>query len=176
MAQQALRPHREEESHVRYQWRHGLRMVIPAQAAGERIEQLSSSLGRALQRSDILADARLDDSPFNAEVFREGDGEAANKWRLEVCGRILRGIEMVNVSYQEGGDITISVAQPVVTHVATVGYELTAKVMTDMELRQIALATIVQQLRSYRAKLQRYETIARLMDGVISAAESMGAQ
>ena len=162
-----------QSTEVRYRWRPGVRLSIDAQAAGERIEALSSSIGRALQRGDILEDARREDSPFRDEVFRDEDGEAAEKWRLEVCGRILRGLEMVTIHYEEGVEQEISVPQPVVIHVERIGYERTAKVMSDADMRRMVLDDILNQLRAYRTKLERFTNLARLMDGVIAEAESM---
>lgn len=156
-----------------YRWRVGSRMHISAQAAGERVESLRVKLDKPLSRLDIYDDAQKTDSPFHAEVFKDAPKTAEKKWRLEVCGRILREIEMVHVAYEESGGDLVEIRAPVMVHVKSLGYERAARVLTDADLRRAAMSEIADQLRAFKNKWQRYQTLTPILEAALHEAEKL---
>lgn len=158
-----------------FKWRRGARFRIEAQPAGERLEAMRDRLGRALGREDVYEDAKSPDSPFHKEVFLDSPEAAEKKWRLEICGRILRSIEFEVITVEDNDDPeTIEVVTcPVTTYVPGLGYEMTPTVLSDQELTALALADILRQLRAFRSKLARYqEQLLPLFDQMIEKAEA----
>lgn len=142
----------------KWHWKKGAgRFNIDAQAAGDRREALAVEKGRALHRKDIYEDAKDASSPFHAEVFKDSPADAEEAWRLEVCGRILRSLEYTVVIIEVEERPPIEVSYPAVTFIRGLGYEATATVLADEQLRQQAVADILLQIRAYTRKLKLYQ-------------------
>lgn len=62
---------------------------------------------------------------------------------------------------------------PLVQNIPDVGYEVTARVLSDADLRRLALEAIVAGLESWRAKLARFKTLAAKFDGVVEEARTL---
>lgn len=162
-------------------WKDGFRMKGDAQRCGERYVELAEKLGHAPGRDEVYEDACRASSPFRPDVFADNDAVAARKWRLEVAGQIIRGIEIVTIrdpsaAERKTGIEVVEVRLPIAQHVEGHGYQMFHEVMTDADLRAAALASIVAGLEQWKAKLQRFETLARDFDKLIIKARALAAR
>lgn len=148
-------PSRRAAPTKKFRWKPGSRFVADPQAVGERIEQLLERLDRPLQRSDVYEDARDPSSPLHSEIFGNSDEEAAESWRLELAGRVLRSISFVVTTQRDGKDVVLT--PPVVVMVPGAGFQLTERVFDDEELVRSVFSRLLDDLRALKRKFTRYE-------------------
>jgi hypothetical protein len=82
-----------EGNGMTYKWKTGWAgRRVPAQVAGERLEEIRKR-GKLTPQA-VLADAKSEKSPLHP-CFEWDNGVAAEKYRLEQAGQLLRSIEVV---------------------------------------------------------------------------------
>lgn len=82
---------------LRYTWKPGCRIRVPAQVVGARLELLRRRHGGMIRPHDLLEDARRPSSPLH-RLFEWDDRRAAHQWRLEQAEHILRSLVAVIVT------------------------------------------------------------------------------
>lgn len=144
-----------------YQWKAGSRQPVEAQAAGERIAELTERNGGHLAPSDVVDDARPEDAVLHP-AFEWDNEVAAEEYRKEQARKLIRSIEVI---YEEGEQ-----QQPVLNYVHVnlpdtgPAYVTTARAVSDRDLQR---QVIEEALLGLRAWQKRYEHIGAL-DGLLT--------
>lgn len=158
------------EGFMKFQWKDGSRIRIPAQAAGERIESLRETLGRGVTPADVLADARSASSPLHS-AFEWNDDQAAEQHRLMQAGHLLRCLVYVRIRVHHPKEKKARTyrrirAFRVVTHKGRRGYERTTKVLSDAELRAQMLQQAFDELTAIKSKYRQLVELAGIFEAI----------
>ena len=147
---------------MEYRWKIPKYGAVPAQAAGEHIEELEATHGKVTPKL-LLDDSRPEDAVLHP-LYEWDDYKAAEKYRLSQSGDIVRNLVIVRPVEMEQEERTIPVVtrkdEEVVevrafTSVEENGertYKSTSIIVTDEDLWLQAVADIQAMLRSLKAK------------------------
>lgn len=145
-----------------YKWKEAFPgRAVPAQVVGERLEQIAKRV--QLTPKAVVDDARPTNSPLHP-CFEWNDQVAAEKWRQEQAGAILRNIEVV-IEDASGKDREVR-AFVNVTQDDDRQYTSIAKAMRSPELRRQVLDTALRELESWRTKYGELRELADLLAAV----------
>lgn len=81
---------------VKCQWKTGSQIRVSAAVAYAAMEQLRSKKGGAFRRQDLVDAARAKRHPLH-KVFEWKDSVAAEKYRIEQAGYLIRSLEVIKV-------------------------------------------------------------------------------
>lgn len=143
---------------------------INAQVVGERLAELSHRDG-GLLREAVVEDARPDDSPLH-DHFTWDDSEAADKWRLEEAGYLIRSVEMVPQDTKVPARAFVSVNLEALDHPI---YLPTVEALTEEELRNQVLRDALTLLTHARARYGHLKQLAKVFAAIDEAAEAIAA-
>lgn len=138
-----------------YQWKLPQQFPVDPQVAGERLEQLRVRSNGYLTPKRIVDDSRPPDSPLHA-CFEWDDADAAERWREQQAGGILRSIVAVIPERPEGKPIRAFVSVRVENQPA---YTSTALALGDQALREQILARALIELRAIQHKYRELEEL-----------------
>jgi hypothetical protein len=134
---------------------------VDAQVAGERVEKIRQRNGGSLTKEDVLQDAETPTSPLHP-LFEWNDDVAAQRYRLEQAGSIIRHIEVVKLHVDQ--------TEPIRAFVSVIRSDDTKKTyvsidtaMSDPTLRAQVLDRAHKELLSWKARYENYEEFAEIV-------------
>ena len=143
-----------------YQWRWGA--PVPAQAAGERFEELEREHGELTPRI-VLDDAR-DESALLHPCFEWDDGKAAELYREKQAGYLIRNLE-VKLERKEVPTKQFRAFVSILNADEKRGYINLNKALSSHDTRQQALMDALKSLNAFRIKYEMFKEL----DSVIAA-------
>lgn len=155
---------------MKYQWKIGSRIKVPAQKAGERIDGLREKLGRGLTADDVLTDAEYSSSPLH-DAFEWSDSKAAREFRLQQARHLLNCLIVVRIKVQHPEENTprtvtnVRAWHPVIQG-GERGYETTGRIMSSAELRQQLLDDALDELNSFKTRYRKLRELASVFQAI----------
>jgi len=144
-----------------YHWKNG-GFGVPAQLAGERIEAIREQWGRVYAR-DVVEDARPEQSPLHP-CFEWDDAKAAESWRTDQAGQLLRALVMVPEEVPDVEPVRAFIA--IGPENAPNDYMPVGLVMGDEELRRRALNDALNELRRARQKYHGLRELGKVWEQI----------
>lgn len=144
---------------------------IPAQQAGEALEQIREAHGGALHPPTVVKESRPARAPLHP-VFEWRDAVAAEAYRCDQASNLIRSVRVIR---QDEGDeqpeqkiMYVAVGTPTTNS----EYRTSAEVLSDEKMRARALADVESQLKGIA---QRHRDLTELAE-VFAAIEAIGQQ
>lgn len=141
-----------------YQWKSGAHVAIDAQAAGEELERIRVHQNGRIESEDVVREARSEDSPLHP-AFDWNDASAAEKYRREQAGYLLRSIEVVIDKGEESVPIRAFVN---VKRDEDRSYTSTIHALSDPELRAQVVQQAFNELEAWRHRHAELTEFARV--------------
>lgn len=130
------------------------------------MELIRHEQGGRLSTAAIIEDARDEGSPFH-KYFEWDDPVAAEKWRAEQAGQLIRGI----VTVVTRGDVSHSIRAFVnVTEGQEHHYTTTAHALSDDGLREQVLRKAWEELQGWYQRYREYKELSVVFAAVEQAA------
>lgn len=151
-----------------YQWKKGARLRGDAQIVGEELESVGGEDFLNLTRPGVVAAARDAGSPLHS-YFDWDDGLAAEKYRLEQAGYLMRGIEtvLVPVELESSESSKLQAARAfLVMEDPIPHYEPIAVVMSDAEKRTKIVKRALGELEDWQKRYEVYEELAGMFAAI----------
>jgi len=136
---------------------------MDAQTAGERLMEIREKNKDKLKPEFVLEDATSEDSPLH-NSFEWDDKKAAHQHRLKIAQKMLQFLVII-----EFGDEKL---EPPIRAVLSIEknneryYQTSAKVLTDMELRQQILEEGDRELIAWKIKYSQYEEFHKIFEAI----------
>lgn len=148
-----------------YQWKEGSRISIDAQAAGEEMERIRVVNNGRLDAKDVVIAAAEAASPLH-EHFEWNDAAAAERWRLEQAGHLIRCIT-VEIGEHEG-------TEPIRAFVSVVrdedrSFTSIQHAMSDVDLRKQVISQAWTELEAWRKRHAELIEFARVFTAIDQA-------
>jgi hypothetical protein len=149
---------------VKYRWKDAPHVGgVPAQKVGEALEQIRRNHNGRLTSKDVLDEARKSSHPLH-KAFEWDDGKAAERWRLEQAGQIIRSIEIV-VEIRKGDPRPLR-AFVSVTRDNDRSYTSLAHAMSDEQLRAQVISSALTELQSWRERYSNLSEFAKVFAAI----------
>ena len=145
---------------MKFTWTGGSRIKIDAQVAGERLHRIRDRKGGAITPDDVLHDASKESSPLH-EHFDWNNDSAANKYRLQQAGELLRMLVVVYDDHENQEPVRSFVAVESQEHR---GYEDTKTALMTPELRAQVLARAKSELKTWTRRYRRFNEFAAVVE------------
>lgn len=113
-----------------------------------------------LDREPVLNEAKRPSSPLHA-YFTWDDGDAAHQYRLIQAGTLIRRAEVFITL--EGGEV---VRHRAFLHTDDHGYQPTARVMSNAEMRAKVLARLHSDMEVMITRYEKYSHLAEVKDAI----------
>jgi hypothetical protein len=155
-----------------YSWKPKVQIPIPAQVVGERIEQIRIQKGGNLTPSDIVSDARKDNSPLHP-CFEWNDPAAAEKYRDDQARYLLRQI-VVTIQQEETESFTIRAFVNLKNN-NSCSYTSVLTAMGDPEKRLQIVQKAWDELKAWKSRYQEYKELANIFAALESVPERVSA-
>ena len=150
-----------------YKWR-TYEYPVPAQEAGERIEELDKKYGEVTPEI-LLEDARPEGSLLHP-LYEWRDDIAAEKYRLQQSGKILRELVVVKVDHPEfEPDVPVRAFVSVTPGHNKGGYRPVVVAVSDEETRRQIFENALQELAAFEAKYKHLVDFAELIDAYMAS-------
>ena len=155
---------------MKYKWKDGARIKVPAQVAGDRIDSLRDKLGRSIKAEDVLLDAENNSSPLH-RAFEWSDSRAANQFRLQQARHLLNCLVTVHIRVQHPNEPEARIYTNVRTyHTITEngrrGYETTSRILSDEELREQLLDDVLEELGWFQKKYKQLKELSGIFQAI----------
>lgn len=140
------------------------RPAIDAQVAGDELERIRTFNNGRLEGRAVVEAARPKTSPLHP-AFEWSDKKAADAWRLEQAGHLIRVIEVI--VDKPNGETAPTRAFVSVVRDTDRSYTSTAHALSDADLRQQVLDSAWRELEAWRqhhAELIEFAKIFAEMD------------
>lgn len=161
-AWRAMAWHGEVTLMADYVWTHGAHIRADANAIGTRLEELQREKGGRLTARIYVEDARDETSPLH-DSLEWDDVRAAELHREHQARHVLASIRIVKQRDEEGTPIqTIRAFVNLTEQVGEDtqrGYIPIARVLSDHELLQQAIAQAARELRAFEERYASFEAI-----------------
>lgn len=151
-----------------YEWKINSLYKVPAQVAGEKMEQIIRDYG-AVTKENFLEASRPEDSETH-DLFEWDDSKAAEKYRLHQSNMVINHLTVkIDVEYKD-----LPVTTRAFVNVQQAGIRANAQflridtALSDDECRTIVLANAIQELREFRRKYEAYSELAQVFDAINS--------
>lgn len=145
-----------------YKWRAGHCRTVPAQVAGEHLEELRVEHSGLTARV-VVDDAKRPESPLHPE-FEWDDEQAADEWRLHQARNIMNAMIAVLGEGMEQPRETRAFV--VVTENHQDRYTSVAVALTDPAFRQQVLARAFREFEALRRKYAELEELATIFKAI----------
>lgn len=148
-----------------YKWKEAVSIPVDPQVAGEELEKIRIRQNGRLESEDVVSAARPADSPLHP-AFEWNDKKAAEKWRLEQAGHLIRSIV---VTLDDTGD-----REPVRAFVSVKrdedrSYTSVQHALADAELRAQVVAAALAELDAWRKRHAELVELARIFTAIDEA-------
>jgi hypothetical protein len=147
---------------VNYTWSEGSRFPVQAQVAGEALEDIRERHGDGLKPAVVVEESRPDVAPLHC-CFEWQDEKAAELYREDQARRVIRSVRVLHEPMPDG-----EVRAPTIAYVSVrlpesgPVYLTTARVLSDVDLRQQALENALALLRGVEARYAHLEELAEV--------------
>ena len=155
-----------------YSWKPKAQMPIPAQIAGERIEQIRVQQGGNLTSTDVVDDARASESPIHP-CFEWDDPTAAEKYRKDQARYLLRQI-VVTIQKEESESCTVR-AFVNLREDNRHSYTSVMAAMNDSEKRLQIVQRAWDELKAWKFRYQEFKELADIFSALDSIQEQVSA-
>lgn len=156
----------------KYTWKPGTSFPVAAGVAAEAIMDLQTRLGRDdITNKELVDDSRADDAPLHP-CFTWDDAVAAEKWREEEAGHIIRSVVVIEptLGVETSAPIRAFVnVEPVAPGKQGKYVSIDVVAMNETYRRQV-LSNALIELRAFQRKYKTYEELS----GVIKAIDDFG--
>ena len=152
---------------VRYAWRPGSRVNLDAERAGRELEDIRTKSGGALTQEAVVERARSNNSALH-DHFDWNDTEAAEKWRLNQAGDIIRAI-VIDVSRSNVEEPKLVRAFVNVEQRGERHYTSTLVALSDKDLRAQVLRKAWEELEGWRIRHSELVEFARVFSAIDEA-------
>ncbi len=132
-----------------------------AKAVGEHLELLRKQHKGELTPSDVLEDARHDNSPLHS-FFEWDDSVAAEQHRLQQARGLIRSVVAIYVREDKPATRTkmfVHVPEPGAPH-----YREASHAMSQSKTREMVLKTALAELHAWKRKYKDLQEFAALID------------
>lgn len=156
-----------------YQWKIKSLYKVPAQVAGEKMEELIKEYG-AVTKENFLEAARPEDSETH-DLFEWDDTKAAEKYRLHQSNMVINSLT-VQVNVEAG-------KEPITTRAFVNIQQENGRrkaeflridsAFADAECKSIVLANAIQELREFRKKYEIYSELSQVFQAIDNLKEAM---
>lgn len=130
---------------------------LSPQVLGEELERIRSARG-SLTRAIVLEEATPPDSPLHV-AFPWDDAQAAHEHRLQLAGRLVTSVRVLNSPVAQAPPAFVSVRTPDKGR----SYVPTVEAMSDEELRVRVLAEARQFIESLERRYAHFQGIADVL-------------
>jgi hypothetical protein len=147
---------------VNYTWSEGSRFPVQAQVAGEALEDIRERHGDCLKPAVVVEESRPDVAPLHP-CFEWQDEKAAELYREDQARRVIRSVRVLHEPMPDG-----EVRAPTIAYVSVrlpesgPVYLTTARVLSDVDLRQQALENALALFRGVQARYRHLEELAEV--------------
>lgn len=124
------------------------------------LERLASAHG-GVTPAIVLREAKRSRSKLH-RFFDWDDKEAADKWRLEQAGEMIRAVRVVIIDESSGREVAARAYVSVKTRDVGKMYIPTLSAMSDAEYREQVLARALDELRDWQIRYQNLQELADL--------------
>ena len=154
-----------------YKWKDGAHIRINAKVAGAELERIRTKHRGRLTPKDVLDEAKSNVSPLHKH-FTWDDTKAAQQYRLQQAGELIRSIEVVVEQAKPAGRASGNVRAFVsVKEGKKRAYTSIADAMSDTDLRAQVLADALRELQTWR---KRYEQLSEFSKVFAAIDRSVG--
>lgn len=153
-----------------FHWRPGISYPVPAQTAGEHLEDLASRDGH-LTAETVLDDSRPEDAVLHP-CFEWDDATAAEKWRRKEATDLMGNLVTVKVMECEDRDpkeMTIRAFSNLSGYREPGIFKLTTEAMKNNEDREKIIENARRELQAFIKKYKALVDIGELMKNCIDA-------
>lgn len=147
-----------------YRWKEAAHGILDAQVAGEELERIRVRNNGRLESRTVVEEARPEDAPLHP-AFEWDDAKAAEMWRVEQAGYLIRHIEVVHE--KENGEATPIRAFVSVKRDEDRSYTSVEHALSDEELRQQVISQAWAELEAWRkrhAELIEFAKVFSIID------------
>ena len=151
-----------------FQWAKGAggRIAVDAQTVGERLAKLGVKHDGSLTRDIVLSDAQNPKSPLHA-CFEWDDKVAANTYRLEQAGWLIRNIEVTYTTDNDDEPKSIRAFVQVVREEDQKPVFVSAQMaFADPMLREQVLTKAHKELVAWRQRYAQYKELSDIFDSI----------
>jgi hypothetical protein len=146
-----------------YQFKPGSHLAGNAQAVGESLSRLEAA-GELTPRT-VLADARDEASPLHL-FFEWSDAKAAEKYRLEQAGHLIRSVTVVMEPSEAQEPVTVRAFVPVSEGQEQRHYVGTARALGDADLRKQVLGQAYAELGAIARKYRELKELSQVVEAI----------
>lgn len=143
-----------------YRWKPGVVAKVDAQIAGAELERLKTWHNGALDPEHVVEASRDPDAPLH-EAFEWDDKTAADAYRVNQAGYLIRSIEIAHVAAPEADPAYIR-AFVSVERGKERSYTGTFDALADPDLRKQVVAAAWRELESWRQRHAELIEFARV--------------
>jgi hypothetical protein len=156
----------KEEPKREWSWKPGSRYSVPAEVAGEVLEQIREQNG-GITPAAVVDEASDPDHPLH-DTFCWDDSEAACKYRLAQARQLINSVRVVvRGSSPTPAFINVTIQQNVEADLsASRGYLPSAEVMASVDYRDQALEEALRALRGWEMRYRHLEELAGIMAAI----------
>ena len=129
-----------------YRWKINGLFPVDAQTAGEELARIYDRDGRLTPKS-VLDESRDENAPLHS-CFTWNDSEAAEKYRLQQAGNIIRALVTVEARPQDTRPVAIRVYH----NVRPEGYQPLQYIVTRPDMREEMMQNARRDLINFRSK------------------------
>lgn len=151
-----------------YQFKQGAHIKGDAQAIGEKLAALEAK-GR-LTPDAVLKDAKNPKSVLHAQ-FEWNDAKAAERWRLEQAGHLIRSVTVVVEQRDEAEPQVIRAFVPISGSEDTRSYVPMMKALGDAEMRKQVLAQAHSELGAVARKYRELKELSEVVQAIDKVGE-----
>lgn len=143
---------------IKYSFVPGWQPPIDPQVAGETLQEIAKRDG-LIKPQTVVDESRPRKAPLHS-YFEWNDATAAEQYRLDQASKLIRCVRVVS---EAPGETELTLHRPYIhiDSVAESGYYPTAVVMSNVQLRQQAIAEAVAFLVRAKEKLKEYRELER---------------
>lgn len=152
---------------VRYAWKPGSRVRLDPEKAGRELEDIRRKEGGSLTQEAVVERARSANSVLH-DHFTWDDSEAAEKWRLNEAGEIIRSI-VIDVTRSNVAEPKLIRAFVSVEQQGERAYHSTVHAMGDAELRRQILQKAWADLEAWRHRHAELVEFAKIFASIDEA-------
>jgi hypothetical protein len=136
------------------------------QIYGECLDRIAQQYG-SIKQEDVVEEARNPKSPIH-DFFDWSDKEAAEKWRLEQAGYLIRSIKVV-IKYDhqvKEQRAFFSVQTTPNEKIKNVAYVRIERALTEPELRKQIVANALAELEFWQEKYSEYKELTMVFRAI----------
>ena len=154
-----------------YKWKPGYRSKCSAQVAGEVCADLEKK--GELTAENLVDVSRPEDAPLH-DAFDWNDQIAAEKWRKEQAGNIIRSIVIVSDSEDSASQEPVRAFFSIIP--VEPQYESIHAIIRDQDKYADLLKLAMHELQAFYRKYQQLKELAPVRDAIISLATDLGSE